>query len=208
MERLHKSWVKLLPTEFENFPCSNIAVIANINVDGIVGLDFMRAHSGVIDIERNLIIVQGHEINVQISGQIGCYRVVVSETVTLPPRTESIVNGKVENRVPVSFKVGLVEPTDDYRKTEKALVGRALVSNDKTITLRLMNISPESQTLCEGTLIAKVSPVDDIPSTESTLIEQPSHESSHVQVSSAVPDHLINLYETCKSDRSASQIHF
>jgi hypothetical protein len=105
--------------EFENFQCSNIAVIANINVHGIVGLDFMRAHSAAIDIERNVIIVQVHEINVQISGQIGWYRVVVSETV--PPRTESIVNGEVENRDPVSFTVGLVEITDDYRKTEKKL---------------------------------------------------------------------------------------
>jgi hypothetical protein len=52
--------------ELENFQCSNIAVIANINVDGIVGLDFMRTHSAAIYIERNLIIVQGHEINVQI----------------------------------------------------------------------------------------------------------------------------------------------
>ena len=192
--------------EFENFQCSNIAVIANINVDGIVGLDFMRAHSAAIDIERNIITVQGQEINVQIAGQIGCYRVVVSETVTLPPRTESIVNGQVENSAPDSFKVGLVEPTDDYRKTEKALVGRALVSNDKTIPLRLMNISAESQTLYGGTVIAKVSPVDDIPSAESTLIEQQSQESSHVQVSSDVPDHLINLYETCITDLSASQI--
>ena len=105
--------------EFENFQCSNIAVIANINVHGIVGLDFMRAHSAAIDIERNVIIVQVHEINVQISGQIGWYRVVVSETV--PPRTESIVNGEFENRDPVSFTVGLVEITDDYRKTEKKL---------------------------------------------------------------------------------------
>jgi hypothetical protein len=66
----------------------------------------------------------------------------VSETATLPPRTESIVNGEVENRATVSSKVATVEPTDDYRKTEKAMVGRALVSNDKTIPLRLMNINP------------------------------------------------------------------
>ena len=59
----------------------------NINVDGIVGLDFMRAHSAAIDIERSLIIVQGHAINVQISGQIGCHRFVVSEPVKLPLRT-------------------------------------------------------------------------------------------------------------------------
>jgi hypothetical protein len=45
--------------EFENVQRSNMAVIANINVDGIVGLYFMRVHSAAIDIERNPIIVQG-----------------------------------------------------------------------------------------------------------------------------------------------------
>lgn len=103
MESLEVMGKTIADLEFENFQCSNIDVIANINVNGIVGLDLMSAP---IDIERNLIIVQGHEINVQISGQIGCYRVVVSKTVTLPPRI-------VENHTPVSFKVGLVEPTDD-----------------------------------------------------------------------------------------------
>ena len=57
--------------EFERFKYSSIAVIANII--GMVGLDFMRTHSAAIDIERNVIIVQGYQINVQISGHIGCY---------------------------------------------------------------------------------------------------------------------------------------
>jgi hypothetical protein len=107
--------------EFENFQCSSIAVVANINVNGIVGFDFMRAHSAAIDIERNVIIVQGHEIHVQISGQIGCYIVVVSAMIALPPRTLSIVNGEVNIRDPVSFKVKLVEITDDCRKTNNKL---------------------------------------------------------------------------------------
>ena len=157
--------------EFENFQCSNIAVIANINVYGIVGLYFMRAHSAAIYIEWNVIIVQGHEINVQISGQIGCYRVLVSETVTLPLRTESIVNGEVENRDPVSFKIELVEITDDCRKSgKKTLVNRTIVSNENTTLLKIINISPESQTLYGDTVIARVSLVDDIPSAERTLI--------------------------------------
>ena len=97
----------------------------------------------------------------------------MSETLTLPPRTESIVNGDVENRDPVSFKVGLVEIANDYRKTgKKTLVNRSLVSNEKTIPLKIINISPESQTLYEDTVIATVSSVDDIPSAETTVIEQ------------------------------------
>ena len=181
--------------QFENFQCSNIAVIANINVDGILGLDFMRSQSATIDIERNIVKVQGHELGVQMLGQIGCYRVSVSETVTLPPRTESIIDGKVEDNVPVSFEVGLVEPTDDFRKAEKALVGRALVSNSNRIPLRLMNVSSEPKILYQGTIIAKVSPVDEIQSAEST----------DGQIAENVPIHLKDLYGKSVKDLTVSQ---
>ena len=181
--------------QFENFQCSNIAVIANINVDGILGLDFMRSQSATIDIERNIVKVQGHELGVQMLGQIGCYRVSVSETVTLPPRTESIIDGKVEDNVPVSFEVGLVEPTDDFRKADKALVGRALVSNSNRIPLRLMNVSSEPKILYQGTIIAKVSPVDEIQSAEST----------DGQIAENVPIHLKDLYGKSVKDLTVSQ---
>jgi hypothetical protein len=60
--------------------------------------------------------------------------------------------------------------------------------------------------LYEDTVIARVSLVDDIPSVEKTLIEQQSHESTHMQVASVVPGHLITLYETCKTGLSGSYI--
>ena len=91
-------------------------------------------------------------------------------------------------------------------KQEKKLVNRSLVSNERIIPLKIINISPESQTLYEDTVIATVSPVDDIPSAERTLIEQQSHESTHMQVASVVPDYLINVYETCIKGLSASHI--
>jgi hypothetical protein len=49
------------------------------------------------------------------------HRVTVSETVVMPPQSEIVVNGKVNDRFPILFKVGLVEPTDDFRKSDKAL---------------------------------------------------------------------------------------
>jgi hypothetical protein len=46
-------------------------------------------------------------------------------------------------RFPILFKVGLVEPTEDFRKSDKALVGRTLVKTNKDIPLRLMNVSSQ-----------------------------------------------------------------
>ncbi|CAC5368091.1 unnamed protein product [Mytilus coruscus] len=39
------------------------------------------------------------------------------------PRSEIIVNGAVTDEVPDSLEVGLVEPTDDFKRTDKTLVG-------------------------------------------------------------------------------------
>jgi hypothetical protein len=46
-----------------------------------------------------------------------------------------VLNGKVNDRFPILFKVGLVEPTEDVRKSDKALVGRTLVKTNKDIPL-------------------------------------------------------------------------
>jgi hypothetical protein len=69
---------------------------------------------------NNTIKIQGHKIQFNIQGQIGCYRVTVSETVVIPPQSEIVVNGKVNDRFAILLKVGLVEPTEDFRKSDKA----------------------------------------------------------------------------------------
>jgi hypothetical protein len=87
--------------------------------------------SAEIDMCNNTIKIQGHKIQFNIQGQIGCYRVTVSETVVMPPQSEIVVNGKANDRFPILFKVGLVETTEDFRKSDKALVGRTLVKTNK-----------------------------------------------------------------------------
>jgi hypothetical protein len=79
----------------DNFKCLNEAVVADINVDGILGLDFLKSQHAEIDMCNNTITIQGHKIQLNIQGQIWCYRVTVSETVVLPPQSEIVVNGKV-----------------------------------------------------------------------------------------------------------------
>jgi hypothetical protein len=85
----------------------------------------------------------------------------------------------------------------------KTLVNRTLVGNEKTIPLKIIKISPESQTVYDNTVIAKVSPVYGIPSADRNLMEKQSHEITRMQVSSVVSDHWINVYETCITYLSA-----
>ena len=194
-ETLHVFGKTMLDIQIDGFKCNNIAVVADINVDGIVGLDFLRSQNANISMSDGIITMQGHEIRFQIQGQIGCYRVSVSETVTLPPRSEVIVSGKIRESQHSSFEVGIVEPADDFRKVDKALVGRTLVNNNGEIPLRLMNVSQQPQTLYEGTIIAKVTPVIEV--TVPT-----GHDNV---VCDKVPCHLQDLYERSIKDLTDDQ---
>ena len=106
-----------------------------------------------------------------------------------------MVNGKVNDRFAILLKVGLVEPTEDFRKSDKALVGRTLVKTNKDIPLRLMNVSSQPKTLYEGTVIAKVSPVSEIASPVS----------GNIHSKTEFPPYLKDLFEQSVKDLSPEQ---
>ena len=92
-ESLKVAGKTIIEIQSDNFKCLNEAVVADINVDGILGLDFLKSQHAEIDMCNNTIKIQGHKIQFNIQGQIGCYRVTVSETVVIPPQSEIVVNG-------------------------------------------------------------------------------------------------------------------
>ncbi|CAC5368128.1 Retrovirus-related Pol polyprotein from transposon 412 [Mytilus coruscus] len=155
-DSLHVSGKTELEIETDKFKCTNTAIDADINVNCILGLDFLRTQEANINISKGTLTIKGHQVRFYVQGHIGCSRVAISETVNIPPRSEIVVNGAITDEVPDSFEVGLVEPTDDYKRTDKAIVGRALDAKSKNIPLRLMNLSSQIQTLYGGTIIAKV----------------------------------------------------
>ena len=71
------------------------AIVAKLKIDGILGLDFMKAHQCSVDIGNEVLVVNGREKRLSIEGFLGCYRITASKTVSIPPRSEMIVPGKV-----------------------------------------------------------------------------------------------------------------
>ncbi|VDI16843.1 Hypothetical predicted protein [Mytilus galloprovincialis] len=80
-------------------------------------------------------------------GHIGCDRVAVSETINTHPRREIVENGVIFNEVPDSFKTKLVQPRDHYKRTDQAIVGRALVAKGKNHLL--LCVEGKSEIRCE-----------------------------------------------------------
>ncbi|CAG2217205.1 unnamed protein product [Mytilus edulis] len=144
---LHVSGKTELEIETDTFKCISAAIVADINVDCILGLDFLRTHEANINIYKGTLTIKGHEVRFYVQGHIGCDRVAVSETINTHPRREIVLNGVIFNEVPDSFKTELVQPRDDYKRTDQAIVGRALVAKGKTHLL--LCVEGKSEIRCE-----------------------------------------------------------
>jgi hypothetical protein len=82
--------------------------------------------------------MNNRKVDLVFEGQIGCYRVAVAETVSVPPRSEMVVEGRVNDHMSDHSQIGIIEPTDEFiKKTEKGLVGRTLVGSRNEVALRL-----------------------------------------------------------------------
>ena len=151
----------------------NTAAVADISVDGVLGLDFMINNRCTIDIYRKKMCVAGDEVQLFVEGEIGCYRIALSNTLSIPPRSEIITLGEAclneKETVPIGF--GLIEPDETFIKSDNGLVGKALVHGDGKLPIRIMNLSTDSKVLHKGTVVATLTPVEDIiENTEETSL--------------------------------------
>ena len=92
------------------------------------------------------------------------FRVTVGETITIPPNSEIIVQGKINND---SFSCAqvIVEPTDSRLSERGILVAKSLVDvQTGELPLRLSNMSDDSHKSFSGTLAAKCEPDEVITS--------------------------------------------
>ncbi|VDI32101.1 Hypothetical predicted protein [Mytilus galloprovincialis] len=142
---LHVSGKTELEIETDTFKCISAAIVADINVDCILGLDFLRTHEANINIYKGTLTIKGHEVRFYVQGHIGCDRVAVSETINIHPRSEIFVNGAISDEVPDSFKVGLVEPIDDYKRTNKAIVEWRLLKGVTRVVEKKVGVTERGQ---------------------------------------------------------------
>ena len=55
-------------------------IVADVENDHLIGLDFMRRHGCTVDVENNVLIIQGKKCDLNCRGSIGCHRVVPKKT--------------------------------------------------------------------------------------------------------------------------------
>ena len=142
--------------------------IAKLSMDGVLGLDFLNKYNCVVDIVKRTLTIGKEEVPLISEGFIGCYRVSVSETCSIPSRSEIIVYGKVHipDQEIMQKGLSLIEPEEAFTKSDRGLVARTLVDNNDRVPLRIMNTLSEVKVIHTGTIVASLSPVEKIVQSE------------------------------------------
>lgn len=151
----------------------NDALVAQINADGILGLDFMLANSCSVDVSHNVLLLKDKRIPLLVEDYIGCNRITSIKTVSIPPRAEILIVGQVlqdDNRIPTS--TCLVEPFASGTPTEGFVTARTIVSPQETFAVRLLNVGEETKIIYQGTVIGQLSEVKVVASSEEDMTEQ------------------------------------
>ncbi|CAG2251650.1 unnamed protein product [Mytilus edulis] len=115
-------------------------VIAGLSVEGILGLDCLQTNS--------------------CKEKLGVYQVAVKDKVSIAPRSEVVIQGEVLNYDSAVQVTGIIEPSEEFLDRGKALVGKSVVMSDKTVPVRLLNISDSVQVLNVGTVVGNLSGAD------------------------------------------------
>ncbi|CAC5418552.1 unnamed protein product [Mytilus coruscus] len=139
------------------------AVVTDLQVDGILGVDFMKRHNCLIDVKNGLFCIGDFKVDLCFQGSIVCYRVVASEAVVIPPRSEIVINGTVclaEGQKLLADNA-LLEANDHAGK-DNILTARTLVRSGEKVPVRLMNTELDPKTIYPGTTIAQMSEVGQV----------------------------------------------
>ena len=64
------------------------ALVAQITVDGIIGLDCLRSNAGLIDLQNSMLEVDGRRVSLKYAGKLGCFRVVAHDKVVMPAQSK------------------------------------------------------------------------------------------------------------------------
>ena len=121
-------------------------------MEGINGLDFLQTN-GCKDNFCNKVI----NIPLLLQGKLGVYRVAVKDKVSIASRSEVVVQDEVLNYDSAVEVTGIIESSEEFLDRGKALAGKSVVTSDKTVPVRLLNIRDSVQLLNAGTEVGNLS---------------------------------------------------
>ena len=189
---------------FGGLQTTGVIMVAPIhNTKGIVGLDILNSLGALLDLGNGQLIGQGHTVVMQRKNAAGICRVVLTEDVVVPSRSELIMLCRVTpvekggEEVP---RVGALEGAGDLSMETGVVVARAIVNPQQSTTpVRVLNLRDRPVKLVKGDAIALLHPVSEVTdmNVRTKLADS--------KVAVKLPGYLQSLVDECTDQLSGTE---
>ena len=138
------------------------AIVANINTEVVIGLDFMQKFSCNLNLKECTLNTEDTVINCFMRGKMGCFRIAAAETVSIPSNNEMVILGNIASKGICQENIGVIEPNEELIERKSVLSGRVLAKANEIVPVRLMNPTSNPVVIKKGTLLGTFEPVDEV----------------------------------------------
>jgi hypothetical protein len=175
----------------DNFTTFVEAVVVDIKVDEILGLDFLSDNNGIIDMTDKTLKIDGKTYFLSVEGHLS-----LSENACIPAKSEMLCEGNLIPSKDVNVKafMGLIEPYECFHASGRAFIGRTVVYAEEKFPIRLMNVTSEPQHIYRNTVVGNISPVESLIEAQPTKGTPTSFKHEGAESESMLPIHLKQLY--------------
>jgi hypothetical protein len=140
--------------------------IADIENECILGLDFLISNDCVVDVQESCLRIGPEEIRFKrmtATKKPVCRRVMVAETLLVPPKSEAIIPGMLDGDGSSEEGWGEINPSKEPGLSSDILVARTIVDIGKPIfAVRVLNMSDDERIVREGTDVASCEIIDSV----------------------------------------------
>ncbi|MCG8112852.1 MAG: RNase H-like domain-containing protein [Candidatus Thiodiazotropha taylori] len=172
--------------------------VAPIREDGLLGLDFLQAHSYSLSSESGLKLNKRKYKTIIQKVHLRAVRVICKDTIVLPANCEMVVPGMCPEST-LKTRQAIVTPTCENNDREY-MVGHTLVDPSRLdigIPVRIMNPTDSDIIINSKTVIGVMQEVEEVKPFSCTA--DPSC-SQAVKSEQNLPDHLLDLFKrSCKN---------
>ena len=185
-------------------------IVAEVEAPLVLGYDFQFVNKCLVDVGHTCIYIQEQRFNCLLESRMhSIFRIVIHDTVIIPPRHEVIVAGKVKGGKP-SCEEMVTEPNEEFQSCKELMVAKALIKVDEFVPIRLVNFSSETKTVQADTVVATGQPVSGVVEIESRNDQDTCGHINKVahgvdKTDTEIPAHLEDLWERSKDELDEAQ---
>lgn len=184
------------PVQLSNKTVVYDLVIADVDAPMIIGFDFLSSNKCILNMGDGTLKIHGEDILCNFENSLSSvFKISASENVEIPPSSEIILPGKIQNGFPHMVN-GFIEPLDCDVMEKACLFAKSVVDPScQTIPIRVINLSNQSVQLYKQTTIAQCSPIKGKSVTDIPVIQPPYI--SVFFMSPKIMENYLNIYKSC-----------